>query len=142
MPGISAFGTLLQMEDPGSPGSYLTIAEVKNIQGPGLTLDTLETTTHSSTGAWKEFIGTLLDGGEVTFDVNYVPTNATHGNTSGIISRLRLRAMTNFKLIFPNVGNTTWLFAGLVTAFNPSAPTDDFLGASVTIKLSGQPTLV
>jgi len=138
---ISSFGTLLKIGDGLSPESFTTIAEVTDISGPGLELDAIEATSHSSTGGYKEFIGGLLDGGEVSFEISFIPTNATHSYTSGLIYALRNRTVRNFQLVFPNVGATTWAFAALVTGFEPKEPVDDKLSASVTLKITGQPTL-
>lgn len=140
--GISAFGTLLKKGDGGSPTeSFTTIAEVTNIGGPSLSLDAIEITSHSSTGGWREFIGGLLAGGEVSFEINYDPVGATHDASTGLIYDMTNRTVGNFQLVFPDTGNTTWSFAALVTAFEPSEPVDDKLAASVTLKVSGQPTL-
>lgn len=140
--GISAFGTLLKIGDGGSPTeSFTIIAEVTNIGGPSLSLDQIEITHHSSTGGWKEFIGGLLDGGEVSFDINYDPVGATHDATTGLIADIVARTKRNFQLVFPDTGNTTWSFTALVTKFEPSEPVGDKLAASVTLKVSGQPTL-
>ena len=138
---ISAFGTLLKIGDGGSPESFTTIAEVTNIGGPSLSLDPIDVTNHSSTGGWKEFIGGLLDGGEVSFEINYDPVGATHDASTGLIADMSARTVRNFQLVFPDTGNTTWSFSALVTAFQPSEPIDNKLSASVTLKVSGQPTL-
>ena len=134
---ISAHGTLLKIGDGAVSESFTTIAEVTNIGGPGLAL---AATSHSSAG-WQEFVGGLLDGGEVTFSINYVPTHATHNATTGLIADMVNRTLRNFQIVFPNVGATTWSFAALVTGFDPSEPVDEVLTADVTLKLSGQPTL-
>lgn len=141
MPGISAFGTLLQIGDGGGTESFTTIADVKDISGPGFTLDTKETTTHSSSGGWREFAPGLKDGGEVTMDINFQPTNATHSYSTGLVKDFNNRTLRNFRIVFPDAGTTTWTFAAYVTNFEPNAPVDDFLGASVTLKISGAPTL-
>jgi len=139
--GISAFGTLLQIGDGGSPESFTTIAEVSSISGPSLSLDAVEITHHSSTDGWREFVGGLLDGGEVSFDINFLPTDATHNASTGLLADMMNRTRRNFKLVFPDSGSTTWSFTALVTAFEPAEPTDDKLAASVTLKLTGKPTL-
>jgi len=140
--GVAGYGTQLQIGDGGGPEVFTTIAEITNISGPGLSMDTADMTHHQSPGAWEEHVGTILRSGEVTFDLNYIPTHATHNASTGLINDMENRTLRNFKLIFPNAGATTWNFAALVTGFEPSAPHDDKLGASVTCKISGQPTLV
>ena len=139
---IDAYGTLLQSGDGGSPEAFTTIAEVTEISGPSLALDPLDVTAHTSPGAFREFVGGLLDGGEVGFTINYVPTGSTHDASTGLVADMIARTVRNFKLIFPDVGATEWNFAALITAFEPAEPVDDKLSAEVTLKVTGQPTLV
>lgn len=138
---ISAFGTLLQIGDGGSPETFTTIAEVQDISGPSFSLDTAEVTSHGSTGGWKEYIGTLLDGGEVSFDINFLPTETTHGYASGLLKDMVNKTVRNFQIVFPDAASTTWTFAALITGFETSEPVGDQLSASVTLKITGQPTL-
>ena len=137
---IDAHGTLLRIDD--GTGSYTTIAEVTDIGGPSMSLDPIDVTSHDSIAAFREFIGGLLDAGEVTLTINYVPTAGTHDATTGLIADMVARVVRNFKLVFPDSGTTTWTFAALITAFESAEPIDDKLSADVTLKLSGQPTLV
>ncbi len=139
---LSAFGTLLKIGDGATPTeNFTTIAEVKDISGPSLELATEEVTHHSSTGGWREKIGTLLSAGEVTFDLNFIPTEATHSYSTGLINDMVNRTKRNFQLVFPDAGNTTWQFTALVTKFEPDEPVEGELGASVTLEVTGQPTL-
>lgn len=139
---LSSFGTLVKKGDGGSPESFTTIAELLDIEGPELELDTEEATSHSSPDGWAEYIGTILDGGEVSFDVNYVPTNATHNATTGLIKDMTGRTKRNFQIVFPDSGNTTWSFTALVTKVGPAAPVRGALKGSITLKVTGKPTLV
>lgn len=138
---VAAIGTLLKIGDGGGSEVFTTIFEVMDISGPGLARDTLEVTNHSSPGSWEEFIAGVKRSGEVTFDVNYLPTTATHNATTGLIADMNNGTKRNFQLVFPNAGNTTWAFTALVNGFEPAAPVADVLRASVTLKLTGQPTL-
>ncbi len=138
---ISSFGTRLQMGDGASPENFTTIAEVKDISGPALALDTEEVTAHDSPGGWEEHIGTILRSGEVSFDINYIPTQATHNPSTGLIRDMVQRTLRNFRMIFPNAGNTTWSFSAFVTGVGPSAPVAGVLTASVTLRITGQPQL-
>jgi len=121
-----------------------TVAQVTNVSGPSLTLDSEDVTCHDSTSAFEEVVGTILRGGEMTLDIVYDPADDTHDATagSGLLSRLEGRALTNFSLIFPDTGSTTWAFDGYVSGFEDSAAVDGALTASVTVKLDGVPTLV
>ncbi len=140
--GISAFGTLLKMGDGGNGAEvFTTVAEVSELGGPALELDPIETTHHTSTGGWREFVGGLLSGGEVDMTINYDPVGATHDATTGLIADMVARTVRNFQLVFPDAGTTTWSFAALVTKFTPSEPIDDKLSADVQLTITGQPTL-
>jgi hypothetical protein len=139
---ISSFGVLVKKGDGGSPEVFATIAELLDIEGPSLELDTEEVTSHASTDGWAEYIGTILDAGEVTFDVNYVPTNATHNASTGLIKDMVNRTKRNFQIVFSDSGNTTWAFTALVTKMGPAAPVRGALRGSVTLRITGKPTLV
>jgi predicted secreted protein len=140
--GISSFGTLLKIGDGATPTeSFTTIAEVLDIGGPSLSLDTEEITNHSSAGGWEEVVASILRSGEVTFEINYDPAGGTHDASTGLIADMVARTLRNFQLIFPDSGNTTWSFGAYVTGFEPGAPVKGKLSASVTLKPSGQPTL-
>jgi predicted secreted protein len=114
------------------------IAQVSNLSGPGLSMDTEDVTTHDSTGAWEEHVGTILRSGELTIDIVYDPNAATH---AGLLTQLAARTAYNFAIEFPSTAAVTWRFDGFVTGFEPSAPVDGALTASVTVKITGQPTL-
>lgn len=138
---VSSFGTLLKIGDGASAETFTTIAEVQNITGPALSLETIEVTNHSSTEGWKERVGGLLDGGEVAFDVNFLPTNATHSFSAGLIKDMVGRTKRNFKIVFPDGSSTTWSFTALVSKFQPKAPVNGQLSASVSLMITGKPTL-
>lgn len=136
MAKYDAFGTILKR-------GATAIVQVREISGPGLSLDTEDVTAHDSTGGWEEVVGTILRSGEVTLEIVYDPAAATHKNAAGgLIADLVGRASTTYSLVFPDAASTTWSFTAFVTGFEPSAPHDGALTASVTLKLTGQPTLV
>jgi predicted secreted protein len=138
--GRWAFGTLLQVGDGGSPTeSFTTIAEVKDISGPDISIDTEDITPHDAVGGWEEFIPTILRSGEITFDLNFVPSDSLHGDFSGtgLIDALKNRTKKNYQLVLPTSPTYTWSFAAYVTGFSNSEPVGGVLGASVTLKVTG-----
>jgi predicted secreted protein len=138
---ISAFGTLLKIGDGGSPENFTTIAEVKDISLPHFARDMIDVTTHSSTEGWREFMAGLKSGGEVTFEINFLPTDATHSYSAGLLHDLEGGTLRNFQVVLTDAGNTTWTFGAIVSDFTPKAPVAGALTAAVTLKLSGKPTL-
>ena len=139
--GTASFGTLLKVGDGGGPEAFTTIAEVRDIGGPRLSMATADVTHQSSPGGFREKVGTLLDGGQVTFDINYLPGNATHDASTGLVKDMTDKTKRNFELIFPDAASTKWSFTALVVGFEPSEPVDGALTASLTLDITGQPTL-
>lgn len=136
MTKYSAFGTLLKR-------GAVTIAQVTNISGPGLTVDTVDVTSMDSTGGWEEVIAGIIRSGEVTLDIAYDPNAATHKNAAGgLLADLIGRASTTYSIVFPSSPTVTWTFTAFVTGFEPASPHDGALTASVKLKITGQPTLV
>lgn len=139
--GLPSFGTLLKIGDGGSPESFTTIAEVLDIGGPDLNLDTEETTNHSSTGGWEEFVPTILRSGAVDFEVNFDPNDSTHSYSTGLIADMISRTKRKFQLVFPTTPTVIWAFTAIVTKFAPAEPVAGKLSASVSLKITGQPEL-
>lgn len=135
---VGSHGTYLQIGDGATPTEvFATIAEVKDISGPEMTLNMEDATSHSS-GGWREEIPTLLEAGDVTFDVNFV-NDATQADLKDAqTARTRL----NFRIVFPLDTPLTNAFSGYVTGFGYSAPVEGILTASVTIRVSGPVTTV
>jgi len=138
---ISSFGTILRIGDGATPEVFTPIAAVQDITGPSMSLDTEEVTHHGSPGGWEEVVGTILRSGDVSFDVNLLPGHPTHSTGTGLLRDLRLRTRRNFQLVFPTTIPTTWAFAAFVTGYEPSAPVAGKLSASITLKITGAPTL-
>ena len=136
MSKYDAFGTLLKK-------GGTAYANVSNISGPGLSLDMVDVTSHDSTGAWEEMVGTILRSGEITMNLVYDPAHATHKYAAGgLIYDLVQRTAIALTLVFPDTANTTWSFNAFVTKFEPTAPVAGALTATVSLKITGAPTLV
>lgn len=135
----AGFGTLLKVGD-GS-GNYTVLAEVKDITGPGFTHETEEVTHHQSPGRFKEKIATLIDGGEVTFNMNYIMQNATQSISAGLAKDLIDHTLRNIKIIFSDAGSTEWILPCFVTGWEPRMPVGSVFDCSVTLEVARQPSL-
>lgn len=137
MAGIDGFGTQLKRGDGGGPETFTAIANVTNIGGPSLSRETYDTTTHGSPDGWREFIGGLRDGGEVSADINYDPDE--HDSLFDDFDDVESRT---WQVVFPPAaGSAVWQFEAILTGFEPTAPHDDKLTATVSFKVTGKPTL-
>jgi hypothetical protein len=139
---IAAYGTLIQMGDGATPTeTFATIAEVLDVKGPGWKLATEDATNHSSPSAFEEKIATIKSGDDISFDVNLIPAGTTHGYSAGLLSVWNNRTLRNFKVVFPNVGSTTWTIPCYVTGIAPAMPVKGKLTASISLSIAGAPTL-
>lgn len=140
MSGRDAFGTLFQRATTLTPGTvYATIANVTNIKGPDRKRETIDVTAHDSPDQWMEFIGGLKDGGEVQLDINYDPAEATHDLDDDFDDT----DPRNYRVvILPDTADEwTWTLRGIMTNLGDEFPYDDKLTRSMTIKVTGKPTL-
>lgn len=139
MSGRNAFGTLFQRGNGGSPETFTTVANVTNISGPNRTRAVIDVTAHDSTDGWMEFLGGLKDGGEVSLEINYDPAESTHALDSDFDDD----EPRNYRLvILPDTADEhTWALTGILTELGDEFPYDDKMGRTMTIKVSGKPTL-
>lgn len=135
MAGLDAFGTQLQRSDMAGSPTFTAIANVTDITPPALERETLDVTTHGSPDAWREHIGGVKDGGEVSIEINYDPR--LHDS---IVEDLNDEDPRDYKVVWPGTLGD-WEFKAVMKGFESEAPHDDKLAASVTFKVSGKPVL-
>lgn len=136
MAGIDGRGTALQRGDGATPEVFTTIANVTSINPPSMERETIDVTAHDSEDGWMEFVGGLKDGGEVSADVNYDPSEH-----DVLVADFDDENPRNYRIVFPDADATTWSFQAILTGFEPEAPYDDKLAASLTWKVTGRPSL-
>lgn len=136
MAGVDAFGTRLERGDGADPEVFTAIGNVVEIEGPEIERETIDVTAHDSANRWRDFIGGLVDAGEVTATVNYDPSKH-----DSLVADFEDSEPRNYKMVFPTSPEVTWSFAAVLTGFSPSAPHDDKLSAELTWKVSGKPTI-
>jgi predicted secreted protein len=109
------------------------LAEITSIEGPGMTRETIDTTALDTSGGYRTFIAGFKDAGTITLNMNF--TNATYTLIKGDFES---NIPVKYQIVFPDTGNTTFQFEGLVTECPISIPTDDKITVSVTIKITGE----
>lgn len=136
MSGLDAFGIALKRGDGVTPTEAFTaIASVTNVSGPEIERETYDVTAHDSVDGWREFIGGLKDGGEVSITVNYDPR--VHDD---LVADFEDTAPRNYKMVFPDsLGE--WALKLILKGFKQEAPVDDKLSAELTFKVSGKPAI-
>jgi predicted secreted protein len=132
----AAFGTILKVFDVLTDYTFDAVAYVRTISAPGLGLESLDTSGHDASGGNNAAVGGMLDAGELSLDIAWDPSNATHDLLSDLMAN---RKFSIFQLIWPDdeIDN----YRGFVVGFEPGAPFDQLLTATVQIRMSGNPLL-
>jgi len=114
-------------------GSAATHYKVNSVSLGGVSRDVVDA-SHLLTSGGKEFIGSeYYDPGELTLEIHHDPSL----NPMNLLTNVSSAQAVS--IIFANGGTTTarWSAYGFASAFEASAPKDDMMTGSLTIKLSG-----
>jgi predicted secreted protein len=122
-------GSQFQIES-ATPGTFTTIAEVSEITPPNETVNAVTYSTLDS--PYMKAVAGIIDPGEASFEMTFLPGSASE---TLIVTALHAREAKTFRIVFPNLA--TWTFEGIITGYEPAAPNDDRMTATVTIKVSG-----
>jgi len=137
MPGLDAFGVVLERETELGSGVYEAIANITSLSGPSISREQIEVTSHDSPDQWEEFVFGIKRTGEVSADVNYVPR--IH---DVLMDDFETPFPRGYRITWPDPDETVWEFQAGLTGFEPDAPFDDKLSATLTWKPSGIPDFV
>ncbi len=114
------------------------IAGVHSISGPGMTGDVVDVSDQDTASGFRAYISGLRTGGQVTFDISYTPSDATHQQ---LITDLKAGQEDNYTITFnSDAGSKTFLFDAIPVGFEVTAPVDGALIASVTLQTTGDVT--
>lgn len=134
------WGSSFAIGDGATPTETFTpLAEVLNVTPPSDTVDIIDATHMASVNRTREYIPGLIDPGEASIEMNFVPGSAAD---LAIQALKGLSVTTNFQIIFAPGGSgaVTWTFAGFLTGYEPAAPFDDKMTATVNIKVTSSYT--
>lgn len=129
---VSGYGTLLFRKNP-TTDAFELVEEIYNLGGPGESMDTIEATHMTSPGARREFIASLIDSGEMSFEANFLPQAAIQ---SACRADLSARRLGTWRLQFNDESSTTYEFDAFVTNWEPNAQVDDKLNVSGALKIT------
>ncbi len=114
--------------------SFITIAQIENITGPGTTVDLIDITNLDSTGGYKEYFGGLKDNEAVSFDLVW---NAADTGTGYFIAANTGATLSTWKVSFNFGTPKTATFSGYATKWSPKAAKGDVMRASGEVKPTG-----
>lgn len=134
MPGLDAFGVTLEREETIDGEDYIPVGNIESLSGPGIEREQIDVTSHDSPEQWEEFVFGIKRTGELEVDVNYDPSKHDF-----LLDDFATPEPRNYRITWPDPDETVWKFKAGLTGFEPEAPHDDKLSASLTFKLSGKP---
>lgn len=124
-------------DDGTSGGNFASVGKIRDLTPPPLARDAVESTDMESPERWREFVGGLKDGGEVSFDITFDPGSTENTAFAGDLND---DSAGYYKIIFPDT--TEWGFSALMTGYEPTAPIGDLMTATCTFKLTGKPGFI
>lgn len=113
--------------------TYDDVAEITSITWPGYSRDAIDATNMDSPDTFREYIAGLMDAGEATIEMNFVPSS------SDVIIAAMVAGVGQFKITAASGVNI--VFSAIVTGYEPQAPVDDKMSASATFKVTRKPVL-
>ncbi|OGG44113.1 MAG: hypothetical protein A3F84_27775 [Candidatus Handelsmanbacteria bacterium RIFCSPLOWO2_12_FULL_64_10] len=119
----------------GTAGMAATteITNVKSISIGGVSVGSVDTTVLQATNAAKTFLSGLIDGGEITFTIQFDGTQ--YATLYGF-----LRTTKSWQVTFPDTGAATFASDGFITNISvPTLQNEDEIVYDITVKLTGKP---
>jgi len=139
-PALQTVGLTLGVSSTDSPASFTTVANVSEISSPTMA-EKVDVTNLGDT--WRRRIPTLLDMGEVTLKLFWIPTDTTQANSSAGLRYLMLqKSHRYFQLSYPDGLSSADVIPGYVTGYKISGKVGGVFEAEITLSNSGAPTLV
>jgi hypothetical protein len=162
--GVPAINTLFKVGNGASPEVYSVIANIGDITGPGLSSTVVDVTSHSTSNPWREKLITLLDSGDFSFPIFWVPASdggpgpggaggwvagvdpVGHSPQGGVEAIFTSRgfggvpgAPYNFAVEYPDGLGTTDYFTGFISKLSKKAAVAGVLTAECQITTTGEP---
>lgn len=141
---IIGTGILLKAGDGGGPETFTAVAEIMTLKPPQLSRNEIEVTSHNegATTGEAKILG-MLRKGQVTGTLNWVPTDATHDDSTGILADILANTKRNWRIEFPPAGFPHWTFPARLQLFDPQdVTTDSPLQVAFALTIDGAITMV
>ncbi|TZG26506.1 phage tail tube protein [Sphingomonas montanisoli] len=133
------FGSAFYMGATGVATEVTKIAEVTSVSPPNEQRADVEVTHYESPGQTREYIAGLIDPGEITVSINWVPGSPTDDL---LVTAKNDGAVRQMKIKVPGAAATPeqFKFPGIVKGFERTVPIDGQMTANVTIRIAGAVT--
>ena len=131
------YGTLYEIWDAAAlpSAAFVPIEEVFSVTPGAAVADRIDATHFQSPGRRREYIAGLIDNGEASFELNWVPGNASDLLIRGLMAS---GEVVEHRITFPN--DVTVTFDASIIGFEKEIPVDDRMVATITVAVSGEET--
>lgn len=114
-------------------GAGATHYKVNSVSLSGVSRDVVDA-SHLLTTGGKEFIGSeYYDPGELSLEIHHDPSL----NPVALLTNVSTSQPVNIYFANGNTSTVLWSAYGFATSFDASAPKDDMMTGTLTVKLSG-----
>lgn len=133
------YGTIYEIWDKslGVP-AFVEVAEVINVTPGEATADRVDATHMQSPNRRREYISGLIDNGEASFEINWVP-----GSNTDVMLRELFESgdVVEHRITFPGAApRVTVTYDASIIGFSKAIPIDDRMTATITVAVSGAET--
>lgn len=134
MSGRIGYGSTVRVGLLGSGGDpdFFKLDLVGDLEAPDEEVDEHETTHMESPGRRKQFIAGLIDSGELTVPMNYIPGSETHTK----LTQIKASGEEVIIELTLGAGATPESFTGFLKGYGRSAPVNGKMTASARFRLS------
>jgi len=118
--------------------SAVTIAQVTGTKWSGHKREAVDASNADSPDNYREFIGGLRDGGQVTLSLIYDEADTGH---IALKSDMESDTAGSYSIVFPAPISKTWTLPALVVDIGREVPFDGKVTCDVVFKITGRPTV-
>lgn len=129
-------GTVFAVADPVTPTTFVPLAELTSLTPPSSSVDIIDVTNMDSADRTREFIAGMIDPGECSMGMNFIPGSTTDAFIQAWRAAGTVRGC---KITWPN--GVIWQFEAFVSSYDVDAPFDDKLSATLALKVVSSTTV-
>lgn len=116
----------------------VSVGSLTSIGGLALSADPIEVSALDSIDGYREYIGGLKDGGELSLSGMF---DYGDNGQKALYTSFGSGSATSCSIVFPAALSCSWSFDGIVIGYETNAELEDAIGFDCTIKVTGKPTL-
>lgn len=139
MPRFNAQGTELQVEDPGSPGTFLTVGCLTSINGPTISVPEIDATCMTDTA--KVYLPGLQDPGNISFEMQ---VDFQDANVQRLFTDIDARTVRTYRVAWSDnlaaggpAAGTIFEFTAFITGLPTSGGVDAVVTATLDLRVTG-----